>query len=68
MLDNTRKAQKGTDINGSSDNNSAEMNLDVLEWLESERLEYERRMQHLGLPLKSRRSQLETNHEKDMTK
>jgi len=32
---------------------SAEMSLDVAEWLDGERLEHERKMQELGYPYKS---------------
>lgn len=64
MPDKARKIQNETGRNSSSDNNSADMSLDVLEWLESERLEYERRMQNLGLPLKPSKRQLEINNEK----
>ena len=37
-----------TNVNQPKDMNLAEMNFDVSEWLESERVEHERRMQQLG--------------------
>jgi hypothetical protein len=45
MSANIRKRSNGADINRSADMDSVEMDFDVLEWLEGERLEHERRMQ-----------------------
>ena len=41
-------------INRSEDFGSAEMSFDVVEWLDGERLEHERRMQELGYPCESK--------------
>jgi len=53
MSANIRKRSNGANINRSGDMDSGEMDFDVLEWLEGERLEYERRMQELGCPCRS---------------
>jgi hypothetical protein len=44
------------------------MNPDVLEWLESERIEHERRMQELGCHFKSARKQPEAHDKDDLNK
>lgn len=48
-----RKRSNKADISQSKGMGSEEMSLDVAEWLEGERLEYERRMQELGYHCKS---------------
>jgi hypothetical protein len=48
-----RKRSNKADIHRSKDMGSAGMNFDVVEWLEGERLEHDRRMQELGCPYKS---------------
>jgi hypothetical protein len=45
---------KKSDINRSAETTQVEMSFDVLEWLESERLEHEKRMQGLGCASESR--------------
>jgi len=48
-----RKRSDKADINRSKGMGSVEMSFDVVEWLEGERLEHERRMQELGSLCKS---------------
>jgi hypothetical protein len=48
-----RKRSDEADISRSGGVGSVEMSFDVVEWLDGERLEHERRMQELGCPCKS---------------
>lgn len=68
MTNNARKRSQGTHASRSPDTNSKEMNPDVLEWLESERIEHERRMQELGCHFKSARKQPEAHDKDDLNK
>jgi hypothetical protein len=53
MSTRIRKRPTRAEINTSADAGPAEMDFEVTEWLESERLEHERRMQQIGCPCKS---------------
>jgi hypothetical protein len=63
-----RKPSKEADIDRSADTDSEEMSFDVLEWLESERLEHERRMQQLGCPSKSTEKLPESRDDHNLSK
>lgn len=54
MTNRTRNKSPKIHSNQSEDVGSAEMSFDVVEWLESERLEHEKRMQEHGYFLQSR--------------
>ena len=63
----SRRPEKA-DIIRSTDDTSAEMSLDILEWLESERLEHENRMQELGCAPLSREKLSKPHEERDLSK
>jgi hypothetical protein len=63
-----RKPSKEADIHRSADTDSEEMSFDVLEWLGSERLEHERRMQKLGCPSKSTENLPEPRDDHNLSK
>jgi len=50
MPNNVHRRSEGTNMSLSAEANSEEISLEVLEWLEHERMEHERRMQQLGCP------------------
>lgn len=63
-----RKRSNGADISRSANIDSTEMDFDVLEWLEGERLEHERRMQELGCPCKSTEKLTEPRNKQHATR
>jgi hypothetical protein len=59
---------KKADINRSADTTPVEMSFDILEWLESESLEHEKRMQGLGYASESREKLPEPRDERNLSK
>jgi len=59
---------KKADVIRSADTRSVEMSFDVLEWLESERVEHEKRIQGLGCASESREKLPEPRDEGNLRK